>query len=308
MRHPIGRRRGQEGTDTLGKEGGKMTGRKITWVLLAALLVACASEEIPDENGPVVPPVEPAPPPIPTILVQEGRDRVMMSPAAETGIVLIETVPEVCAIDCETLGLDHAMKTKARWFASLIPPGSHSFALHHDEMTLWSHVDVAAGGTTRIWVSFETGIVQQDPVHPFGGFYWDFAGTRESWEIAGDALIGRNDTESPIVAIAGGMGWSDYVVEFRFKAVKGDFRFLCRGQVLSDVDGWDFDKTPPFGGKLDKEKWHRIRAEVTGTLMRWVWLDERRRQVFTMGNSSGPFALQVTPGSEIHFGKFRIER
>jgi hypothetical protein len=200
------------------------------------------------------------------------------------------------------------MKTKPRWFASLIPPGKHSFALRHDEMTLWSHAEVAAGGTTRIWVDFNAGIVLQDPIHPFGGLYWDFAGTRKSWEIAGDVLIGRNDTESSIAAIAGGMGWTDYVVEFRFKAVRGKFGFACRGQVLPDGNGWDFDKTPLFGDKLDREKWHRIRVEVTGNLMRWVWLDERRRQVFTMKYPSGPFALRVTPGGEVHFGKFRIER
>jgi hypothetical protein len=285
-----------------------MTARKVTWTLLAALVIGCASEEIPEESGPVAPPVEPAPPPIPVIRVQQGTARDILAPAADTGVVLVETIPEVCAIDCETLGLDRAIKARPRWFASLIPPGKHSFALHHDEMTLWSHAEVAAGGTTLVRVNFETGLVQQGPVHPFGGLYWSFSGRPEFWEVAGDILIGRNTADSSIVAIAGGMDWTEYVVEFRFKAVKGDFVFRCRGQFISEAEGWVFDSTPAFGQKLDREKWHRIRAEVRGNLIRWVWLDERRRQVFTMSSPSGPFALQVEPGGEVHFDKIRIER
>jgi hypothetical protein len=175
-------------------------------------------------------------------------------------------------------------------------------------VTLWSHPEVRAGGTTRIWIDFGAGLVQEAQVHTFDGLYWDLGGPPRTWEITRDALIGRNDTEDPVLAIAGGLDWKDYVVELRFRVVRGGFHFRCRGQFLPVGEGWDFDGTPPFGPKLDRESWYRIRAEVTRDRLRWIWLDERRRQSFNTDNPTGPFALEVLPGSEVHFRQFRIER
>lgn len=137
---------------------------------------------------------------------------------------------------------------------------------------------------------------------------WDFAGTQDYWSISGDTLIAKNTSEGAVVAMAGEDDWRDYSIQFRFKLMKGQFAFGCRGQPVSGTDEWGFDSAAPPGPEYERGKWYQIRCEVAGSNLKWIRLDTLRSRSFQATRPSGPMAFQVPPGCEVHFKSIQVKR
>lgn len=136
---------------------------------------------------------------------------------------------------------------------------------------------------------------------------WDYGGTDEHWSVVGEALIAKNNSESPIVAMTGNEDWKDYYVKFRFKLVTGEFYFGCRGGADPGGDEWSFHRSESPGRDYDKGKWYEIRCEVVGPRLTWIRRDNLRSRIYEAKRPAGPIAFLVLPGAEVHIKGVQIK-
>ena len=102
--------------------------------------------------------------PKPALGIEETGDGAEKTLRAQTGTLVVQSLPVECTIDIPSAGLFGASKTKDKWTVKRMPAGSHEITLKALGKTLTYTLPLAADSTVRLMANFIEEDVEADVV------------------------------------------------------------------------------------------------------------------------------------------------